>query len=112
MFPRTEIARRSFLQALASTAWIGSEAALGSVPSAKRVIVIGAGVSGLAAAKSLQESGAEVTVLEARDRIGGRVFTDRAAFRAPVEVSAEYIHGTTTDAGDLNPVWEMAKAMA
>lgn len=47
-----------------------------------------------------------------RDRIGGRVFTDRAAFRAPVEVGAEYIHGTTTDAGDLNPVWEMAKAMA
>ena len=41
------------------------------------VIVIGAGVSGLAAAKALQAAGHRTLTLEARDRIGGRIFTDR-----------------------------------
>jgi monoamine oxidase len=58
------------------------------------VIVIGAGVSGLAAAARLAESGVSVTILEARDRIGGRVFTRRdAATPIPIELGAEFIHG-------------------
>ena len=40
-------------------------------------IVIGAGLSGLAAAYALAKEGWKVTVLDARDRIGGRVFTHR-----------------------------------
>lgn len=74
-----------------------------------RVIVIGAGVSGLAAAKSLHEAGANVTVLEARQRIGGRIHTDHDTFGVPVEIGAQYIHGTQDDHGAVNPVWQIAK---
>ena len=57
-----------------------------------RVLVIGAGAAGLAAARSLKSNGCEVLVLEARDRIGGRVWTDRR-FGAAVELGAGEIHG-------------------
>ena len=57
------------------------------------VIVIGAGAAGLAAAKSLQTQGYEVLVLEARDRIGGRIHTDHSFASHPIERGAEYIHG-------------------
>jgi monoamine oxidase len=57
-------------------------------------IVIGAGVAGLAAAHALKSSGHDVVVLEARDRIGGRVHTVRAlGWPIPVEAGAEFVHG-------------------
>ncbi|HRI66830.1 MAG TPA: NAD(P)/FAD-dependent oxidoreductase [Polyangium sp.] len=74
-----------------------------------RVIVIGAGVSGLAAAKMLHEAGAQVTVLEARQRIGGRIFTDHDTFGVPIEIGAQYIHGTHNEEGAVGPVWQMAQ---
>jgi monoamine oxidase len=60
---------------------------------APRVIVIGAGAAGLAAARRLQEAGAAVTVLEARQRLGGRIHTDHSFGPAPIELGAELIHG-------------------
>jgi monoamine oxidase len=57
----------------------------------KRVAVIGAGFAGLAAADVLRASGAEVTVLEARDRVGGRVWSVPFADGAVVERGAEFI---------------------
>ncbi|WHZ15905.1 MAG: hypothetical protein OJF52_002751 [Nitrospira sp.] len=48
--------------------------------SGRAVIVAGAGLAGLTAAAQLQKDGAKVTVLEARDRVGGRVWTVRDAF--------------------------------
>ena len=53
------------------------------------VIVIGAGFAGLAAASDLAEAGAEVTVLEARDRVGGRVWSERLAAPNGQEVVIE-----------------------
>jgi monoamine oxidase len=58
------------------------------------VAVIGAGAAGLAAAAELQRRGLRVAVLEARDRIGGRILTVRApGVAAPIELGAEFIHG-------------------
>jgi monoamine oxidase len=58
------------------------------------VIVIGAGVAGLAAAKKLATDGVAVTVLEARDRLGGRIDTVRdPLFPVPIERGAEFVHG-------------------
>jgi monoamine oxidase len=55
------------------------------------VIIIGAGAAGLAAGRALREAGRPAVIVEARDRIGGRVYTDRA--HGPVELGAEFIHG-------------------
>jgi monoamine oxidase len=56
-------------------------------------IIIGAGAAGLAAARMLHDAGQPVVVLEARDRIGGRVWTDHTFADVPVECGAEFIHG-------------------
>ena len=56
------------------------------------VIIIGAGVAGLAAAAELNRHGCSVLVLEASDRIGGRVFTHHEK-DFPVELGAEFVHG-------------------
>jgi len=68
------------------------------------VIVVGAGIAGLAAAKELSAAGVETTVIEARDRIGGRIHTiydERIA--APIELGAEFVHG------DPPEILELAK---
>jgi monoamine oxidase len=57
-------------------------------------IVIGAGAAGLAAARTLAEAGRSTHIVEARDRIGGRVWTQPLdGFPLPVEVGAEFVHG-------------------
>jgi monoamine oxidase len=65
------------------------------------VIIIGAGMSGLAAASELAGAGLSVCILEARDRIGGRVFTKRDPdLGVPIELGAEFIHGKPRE------IWE------
>lgn len=72
-------------------------------PDTKSVLVIGAGMAGLAAARSLADAGWPVRVIEARNRIGGRVHTTRD-WGAPLEMGASWIHGTTN-----NPLVELAQ---
>lgn len=56
------------------------------------VVVIGAGASGLAATKTLLENGKSVITLEARDRIGGRAWTDTSTFGVPFDLGCRYLH--------------------
>lgn len=57
-----------------------------------RVVVIGAGAAGLAAAKTLLDKGVSVRVLEARDRIGGRAYTDTKTFGVPYDQGCHWLH--------------------
>ncbi len=58
------------------------------------VIVIGAGAAGLMAAAELVQAGRSVLLLEARDRVGGRIWTrDEPGARKPLELGAEFVHG-------------------
>jgi monoamine oxidase len=66
------------------------------------IIVIGAGAAGLAAAAALARSGRSVLLLEARDRIGGRIWTRlEPQLAAPVELGAEFIHGESPETLEL-----------
>jgi monoamine oxidase len=70
--------------------------------TSKTVLIIGAGAAGLAAAAKLAEAGWSVTVLEARGRIGGRIYTihDPKAI-APIELGAEFVHGKPREIVDI-----------
>jgi monoamine oxidase len=58
------------------------------------VIIVGAGVAGLAAAEQLDRAGLRILLLEARDRIGGRICTRHdPASTVPIELGAEFVHG-------------------
>jgi len=66
------------------------------------VIVIGGGVSGLAAAGELGRRGARVLLLEARERLGGRIFTERRrGWPHPIELGAQFVHGGNRALWDL-----------
>lgn len=69
------------------------------------VLVIGAGMAGLAAARALTDAGHAVQVIEARARIGGRVVTSRVWPDAPVDLGASWIHGQRG-----NPLVALARA--
>jgi monoamine oxidase len=55
-------------------------------------LIIGGGIAGLIAARHLTEAGLRVTLLEARNRLGGRIYTESSG-EFPVELGAEFIHG-------------------
>lgn len=80
---RSRLSRRSVMELFSWTstaALLGCSVGGGDTGGGRKVVVLGAGVAGLAAAYELQKRGFEVTVLEARDRVGGRVWTVREGF--------------------------------
>lgn len=84
--------RRELLQGLGAGALLsGMRVAWGAAAAAPEVLVIGAGGAGLVAAKELMKSGVPVLVLEARDRIGGRAFTD-TSLGVPWDRGCSWLH--------------------
>ncbi|BBY84383.1 FAD-dependent oxidoreductase [Mycolicibacterium tokaiense] len=102
------VGRREFLLRAGLLAVAAQTAACsGDEPpgAGEHVVVIGAGFAGLAAARTLADAGVRVTVLEARDRIGGRTWTD-TSLGVPIDIGASWIHGTQD-----NPLTELAAAV-
>ena len=94
------VTRRSLMASLPA---LLATPALGQAKN-KSVIVVGAGLAGLSAARDLAAAGAEGTVLEARDRIGGRIWTSRAWPDLPMDMGASWIHGLKG-----NPMTDLAR---
>ena len=97
------------LVAATALAGCGDDSPSRSEPAAngEHVVIIGAGFSGLAAARKLADAGARVTVLEARDRIGGRTWTN-TSLGVPIDLGGAWIHGT--DGNPLTALAEEARA--
>src|SRR5215813_3281771 len=72
----------------------------------REVLVIGAGIAGLTAARDLAVDGYDVAILEARERIGGRIWTSRE-FGLPADLGASWIHGF-----EDNPIARLARRHA
>ena len=70
------------------------------------VIIVGAGVAGLTAAKELQKSDRSFLLLEAQDRIGGRAHVDSTSFQVPIDLGAAWLHGV-----GQNPLVPIADAL-
>ncbi|MBZ0315884.1 MAG: FAD-dependent oxidoreductase [Anaerolineae bacterium] len=64
-------------------------------------LIVGAGAAGLAAGRILHDAGRSILMLEARDRIGGRIHTDYDFAVIPIEFGAEFIHGDRAVTVDL-----------
>lgn len=77
---------------------------LGAASSNPDVVVIGAGMAGLAAARTLMAAGKTVTVVEARNRIGGRAYAESKTFGIPHDHGCAWLHSA-----DANPLTKMAK---
>lgn len=95
--------RRTLLALLAASAFVPAAACSAAVR--RPVVIVGAGMAGLAAAVDLRAAGHEVVIVEARARSGGRIHTSRLWPGLPMDMGASWIHHI-----DGNPVTDLARS--
>jgi monoamine oxidase len=101
------ISRRGFLSASAAFAaapLLGASAYGAPLPREADIVVIGAGVAGIAAARRIIAANRKVVVVEAAGQIGGRCLTDGATFDVPFDRGARWMHNAET-----NPMVRLAR---
>jgi monoamine oxidase len=91
--------RRQAMAMTAAAALLPAAGRAATLPTETEIVIIGAGLAGLAAARMLQDRGRSVVVLEARDRLGGRIWTETKALDVPVELGASLLRSA-----DINPL--------
>ncbi len=101
----TDLTRRGFLAAASSSALMMPLTGRADLPTNPDVVVIGAGSAGLSAARALIDAGKSVVVIEARDRLGGRAWTESETFGVPFDHGCSWI-----TSADKHPYKEMADA--
>lgn len=79
-------------------------ACTGGDTTGRKVLIVGAGMAGLAAARALRNEGIEVEVIEGNDRVGGRIWTSFQWPDVPIDLGASWIHGLKG-----NPITDLAK---
>ena len=108
-----KISRRAALRAalFLATPWViggqqrgNAKNPANELSNKKSILVIGAGMAGITAARLLQDSGHQVTVLEGRERLGGRIHTKQFG-NSLIDLGAAWIHGDSPD----NPLITLAK---
>ena len=77
---------------------------MSSLPTTPDVVIIGAGTSGLSAAKALKNNGYSVVVIEAESHVGGRCLTDHSLFGIPFDVGGSWLHSAA-----INPLARIAE---
>jgi len=100
------LTRRALLSLAAAAPFGHAGRAAAALPERADVVVIGAGIAGLAAARLLLERGLRVLLLEARERVGGRAWTDVDRFGMPADFGAFSLRSA-----DINPLVPLLRAM-
>lgn len=100
------ITRRRFSASLLAAPFVASSVARAQTAADLDVAIIGAGAAGLAAAHAARQKGLTARIFEARNRVGGRVYTN-TTLGSSFEAGAFYIHWS-----DENPWTEIAKSLA
>ncbi len=103
------ITRRDFLSASAALAVVpalGTSAWGAPLPREADIVVIGAGVAGIAAARRIMAANRKVIVIEATGQIGGRCLTDSTTFDVPFDRGARWMHNP-----DTNPMIKLGRSV-
>ena len=111
LHPQGVLSRRRFLRLSTAAACASLLPARGMASGKKadqnleRILILGAGIAGLAAAHALREAGFPVLLLEGRTRLGGRIWTEAQATEMPpgIDLGASWIHGIRR-----NPLMDLA----
>lgn len=104
MSEKPKVSRRHFLGTAAAAGGLSALPLRSSRSADRDVVVVGAGIAGITAARLLREQGYSVTVLEARSRIGGRAYTESKTFGIPYDHGCAWLHSA-----DINPLTDMVR---